>query len=1660
MDIRYPTNKYVEKISFHLLDAEAARRLSVKQISNPDAFDSLGHPTNGGLYDPMLGTIEKADRCAKCGLSCFQCPGHFGHIELAVPVYAPLTFAQMFTLLRQTCLYCHRFRSGPVRSRFCEAKLRLLASSMFTEARDLDDAVIGLVRTRILDDPTGNPTDAQILEGLKHYLSSIDVRGRAVSRSGAVISYRQTVIIDFLKRASGLSPCQYCKGTSPALYRHAGSKIFTLPLREALRTRMALEGRTLDHEVSSNDMELDESDSEDKVKDMAHKRYLTPTHVRSHLSKLWKNEPELLSLMFGAHSSNRVNFSTQNSGEAIFFIQALPVPPSRFRPPSLMNGQRFEHPQNIYLQQILRLNQQILELSSSGEKNVEKSLDQHVDEPIKPEDTKSEDVTSEIVETWVKLQEQVNFLFDSSKAPAPMGKVAPPGIKQVLERKEGLFRKHMMGKRVNFAARSVISPDPFIAVDEIGVPNVFATKLSFPEPVTPWNVHVLRQAVVNGPKIHPGALSVIIGSNGGSADVESPVIHLESLDEAGRRALSEQLLIGDNPNDAPTTSTGQSVVMRHLNDGDMVLMNRQPTLHKPSIMAHKVRVLPGEKTIRMHYANCNTYNADFDGDEMNMHLPQSQLARAEAREIATTHQQYLVPTDGGVLRGLIQDHVVSGVLLTLKDAFLDRGTLCQLLQSALCTISTEKMIKILPPAIHKPVIRWTGKQVFSILLANILPESIFKNLQLRTNGKISARFWGSDHAEEAVFTICAGEVMTGLACKAQFGASSYGISHAVYELAGGKVVSQLLTAVGRLLTAYDQHIGFTCRMDDLQLLSSANNKRLEIISKTRTLGYEVVCEYANLNSENLEHTKSVDISGLKDHISRRQVDEVMRKIQQSDELARGLDAAMKKATNVATSSIIDVCLPNGQFRPFPTNNMSLMTLSGAKGSTVNFSQIAGALGQQELEGRRVPVMASGKTLPAFGPRDPSARAGGYITQRFLTALRPQEFFFHCMAGREGLIDTAVKTSRSGYLQRCLVKHLESLCISYDGTVRDTADGSCLQFLYGEDGLDPCRHRYLYDFGFWHRNLLASSNRILGSIQDKQGSVTSVVDDEEPSTEAVKAAAKASKKPNKYPPTTANYSPHTHLGAVSEKYYQKLEEYINSNNMERDLANMLRKIMWKKFMRAQVDPGEAVGLLAAQGVGEPSTQMTLNTFHFAGFGAKNVTLGIPRLREIVMTASRRIKTPTISLPIVCSAGDHSEKTVERVAKGLSRLTLKQIVTEMKVEEIVLPRNAQRSRRTRQYTLTVDLLSPDECEEQFALDMDIISRAVRKSVPSLLTSVLVKQLKRLGATLSVISQGTVSQYESKSKIVGNSSSEDDGNARGDEDGEIAVKNPKKLADQEMDESDQEAINTIENPLNSSENVDVLNNNTAVMPSSNDVSTSNTQYVRDLSFSEDGSSFSLKILLPSSSPKLLLLDLVDSQVLNGVILRQVPGIGRVALQKDNDKLLLSAEGASIADLLTATSDEVERLSKLRLSNENGGNITDFSMTDMYPDHQHVYSNDIGAILDTYGVEAARAAIVKEIAAVFGVYGISIDPRHLLLIADYMTFDGGYRALNRTGMAQTPASPLLQMTFETTLSFLRTAALTGDTDSLTAPSARLVLGLPVNLGTGSLQVRCGNIA
>lgn len=709
-------HRSIKKVSFSFLTPEQVRRQSVKAIGSPMTFDSLNHPVVGGLYDPALGPVEKNGRCTTCGLGSAQCPGHFGHIDLCLPVYNPLTFPQLFQLLRLTCLYCHKLRLSGTRSALYWGKLKLLQDGLLMDAMDLEQWHLHQeVEEQDGEEPAKLSEEEQVRRIHAHVnklvkSAAVANKNQAASKSGLTSEHRRKLINEFLKKTPASSQCPHCRGYIPGLHRHAGTKIFLNPLRRTMAAVMEMKKMSpdaifettlpraeeaggaarfrsmtpddLDSEDDnngvggmmddSNENENDFMDEDELVEGeiddikLAKSRqmqetlaggaaavlggptinttnseglkYLTPLHVMEHLKALFAMEGDLLKLIF---SSQDVRLrSEQAIDHRIFFTQVLAVPPCRFRPPSVFGDSSFDHPQNGYLADILRFNAKLVELGAVNSGNANGTAN-----------------NTKIVEGWIQLQEQVNYFFDSSRnTNVGMGQIPPAGIKQILEKKEGLFRKHMMGKRVNFAARSVISPDPNLDVGEIGVPMVFARKLTYPEPVTPYNLAKLQAACINGPEKYPGASHVQLD--------DGTLQALETLTPAARKSLATQLGPGKK-------------VLRNLEDGDWVLMNRQPTLHKPSMMGHRVKVLTGEKTLRMHYANCDAYNADFDGDEMNMHFPQNELARSELSSIANTDSQYLVPTDGSPLRGLIQDHVVTGVILTLKDTFIDSETFQQ-----------------------------------------------------------------------------------------------------------------------------------------------------------------------------------------------------------------------------------------------------------------------------------------------------------------------------------------------------------------------------------------------------------------------------------------------------------------------------------------------------------------------------------------------------------------------------------------------------------------------------------------------------------------------------------------------------------------------------------------------------------------------------------------------------------------------------------------------------------------------------------------------------------------------------------------------------------------------------------------------------------------------
>ncbi|KAJ7752736.1 hypothetical protein DFH07DRAFT_1061572 [Mycena maculata] len=1733
MNIAHSLPSTVSGISFSFLTGEDVRRISVKQIVNVNLLDDLNRPSIGGLYDPALGPTERKDICATCRLTYFTCPGHFGHIELPAPVFHPLFMGNMYNLLRDTCLFCHRFKlSRPVLVKYV-AKFRLLERGLLDAAQSVDDLVIRVAikkrkgvpkkaKTRKPDpedsveesDEEGDELGVAMPdETVDEYATRVNLYvaihlGRAPAskrdhyKDGLVYKARKDLINEFLK-ASFKGKCENegCGSHGYTFRKEGHTKVVEYDLSRKQKAQLRrkrpdvllqeqaghlanLQAKKPQAEDSDTDMPDAESEPEPseeeeeepvektgakgpelpraangKLKTMRgrNERVVTPEECRAHLRRLFRNEAVMCSLLYGRHgpfaplSADGLSFASAD----MFFLDAVPVAPTRFRPAAKMGDKLFEHPQNELLEKILKtayqLRDQNLTLRAASQKTPEF------------DDTVRRKIMSSLLNSLVQLQIDVNSFMDSSKNPAPMrmGKLPPAGVKQGLEKKEGLFRKHMMGKRVNYAARSVISPDVNIEPNEIGVPPVFAQKLTFPEPVTPANFHEMRQRVITGPKGYPGATLVEYE--------DGHQVLLDKLSVEQRTAIANQLLTPQENEHGglgrrglyTRTAAINKKVYRHLRDGDILILNRQPTLHKPSMMAHKARVLKGEKTIRMHYANCNSYNADFDGDEMNIHFPQNQVSRAEAMLIANTDNQYLVPTSGNPLRGLIQDHVVAGVWMTSQDAFFTREEYFQLLYGALRPedeVDERSRLATLPPTIWKPKPLWTGKQIISTVLKNLTPVN-GEGLNLNAETKVPGHLWGGDSKEDKV-VFMDGELLCGVLDKAAFGASDYGLVHSVYELYGADTAGKLLGVLSRLFTKFLQHRAFTCRMDDLTLTPEGNGWRNDLLRKGKNWGTEGAIE----NFPSLKDTPKKDIPSA--------LTSLLQEVLRDDNKMAGLDVTVKTKLSKLTSSISDACMPNGLLRKFPHNHMQTMTLSGAKGSAVNARQISCALGQQELEGRRVPVMVSGKTLPSFRPFETKAIAGGYVASRFLTGIKPQEFYFHCMAGREGLIDTAVKTSRSGYLQRCLIKHLEGIRVHYDHTVRGS-DSSIYQFQYGGDALDVTKQKHLRQFQFIAQNEVSFVNILQPRVLQEDG----IVDSETASKYMKKVLKKSDVRPDKntparreeYDPVLFMHSPSRFLGSTSEGFAAAVDKYVKTNphnllrtkgkeevyKSSRTLAHPsnFRLLMNVKYMRSLVEPGEAVGLLASQGVGEPSTQMTLNTFHFAGHGAANVTLGIPRLREIVMTASQKPKTPSMTMAV--RPGISSED-IDIFCKRASRVTLAQVVENVTVRErLTVDGEARRT----EFTIDLAFFPKKEYLSEYDIDPTEILACFTTKFPLTLKKEMQAEMKKLDADLK--SQIKELGHGKKTKAGEQAEAEDDGDepstkkkknddddeseaGDGDADDEKRARQKKQQATYEddseeeedgeeaLEDADIEAAYASDAPEVPKKKLQSLSMTKRVLAAA-DSFMKNLQHATSFAFDESKCMFQLQFR--PDMPKLLLVGILE-RTCRATIIREIPGITECFQVKEDGK-------------------NGETKIKLTTNGSNFPGLWQFSAgsEESILEDDDIYSNDIYAILKTYGVEMARAAILREMSAVFGAYKIQVDQRHLELIADYMTFDGGYKPFNRQGIAGNP-SPLLKASYEMTASFLSDATLYGDFDDLTTPSGNIVLGRPSLSGTGVFDV------
>ncbi|KAF7707147.1 DNA-directed RNA polymerase I subunit RPA1 [Silurus meridionalis] len=1676
----------LEGMSFGLYSSTEIRKLSVKSVTNPLLLDNVGNPAPNGLYDLSLGPADLKEICTTCMQNFNNCPGHFGHVDLHLPVYNPFLFDKLYMLVRGSCLSCHMLTCPRAAIHLLLNQLKLLDVGAMKEVYELP-----IVLNQLLE---SNPqaSGAEIQEALEEYSGPVIKANHSIHCAPIkhICEMKGSLITEFWRAQMTSRKCPNCSASKSQIRREHNSKLI------------------ITHSGVKDDGKTDKDDAH-----VAKRGYLTPSLARDHIIKVWEKEGFFLKHLFSGLAEN--GFSPD-----MFFLELLMVPPSRYRPVSRLGDQMFTNGQTVNMQAVIKDNIIIQKLLALIATEKEKTIECTQTEIEEPSETKEESkidqtfltglpgltLTDKLYNIWIRLQTHVNIVFDSDMDKLMTEKF--PGIRQILEKKEGLFRKHMMGKRVDFAARSVICPDMYIGTNEIGIPMVFATKLTYPQPVTPWNVKQLRQAVLNGPDVHPGASMVI--NEDGSRTI------LSHTNPTQREAIAKQLL---------TPSTGQhripmKIVNRHIKNGDVLLLNRQPTLHRPSIQAHCARILPGEKVLRLHYANCKAYNADFDGDEMNAHFPQSELGRAEAYTLVSTDQQYLVPKDGTPLAGLIQDHMVSGTSMTIRDCFFQQDQYMELVYRGL----TDKRgrVKLLPPALIKPQKLWTGKQLVSTLLLNVIPENHIP-LNLTGKAKIPSKAWVKEpprsvpgyHPDsmcDSQVVIRNGELLVGVLDKAHYGSSAYGLVHCCYELYGGETSGKLLSCLARLFTAYLQlYRGFTMGVEDILVKPGANKRRKKLIKESVNCGVKALGTAFNIPSAAAEN-EGRDL-WQNAHLNTDQRDFNM------------VDLKFKEEVNQVNNNINKVCMPLGLHRSFPENNLQLMVQSGAKGSTVNTMQISCLLGQIELEGRRPPLMPSGKSLPCFQPYEPQPRSGGFVTGRFLTGIKPPEFFFHCMAGREGLVDTAVKTSRSGYLQRCVIKHLEGLVVQYDLTVRDS-DGSVVQFLYGEDGLDIPKTQFLQSrqFPFIKDNFevirksqcldevlakldpqaahshfkaikkwkakhahssprdgafLYFSQKKLGKIKSRaegqsgefvngrDNTIAQLIENWNSMDES--SRFRYLKKTTHCPdPCLAVYRPDICFGSVSETFESIIESYLSQFNIKQEYrtssesvdAERLRHLLHLKWQRALCDPGEAVGLLAAQSIGEPSTQMTLNTFHFAGRGEMNVTLGIPRLREILMIASSKIKTPMMSIPVLNKK--KALKRVKTLQKKLTRVCLSEVLHKVDVVE-TLRIEGKKGHKKRIFTVTFHFLPP----EHYQQDKLLLPQQILHFMEDRFFFLMLDAIKKLSAKLASINsvdsrKATSNDKDKDAEDFTNGADDgdeegeggrimDDDENEGDADATDAKRKQKQ--EEEVDyESEEGENNEDEDQDEGTEQPEEMasgepseeehgNGQPSIQENVLGVTLESMRVNKVLQLSssiedykydqENGLWCEVTLVLPVSKVHFDLTSLVVAQAQNAVIM-ETKGITRCLLNEVTTKqgakeLVLNTEGINMQEMF------------------KHGDVLDLN---------RLYSNEIHAMANTYGIEVALRVIEKEIKDVFAVYGIEVDPRHLSLVADYMCFEGVYKPLNRFGM-QSNSSPLQQMTFETSYKFLKQAAMLGLYDKLNSPSACLVVGKLVKGGTGLFDLK-----
>jgi len=982
----------------------------------------------------------------------------------------------------------------------------------------------------------------------------------------------------------------------------------------------------------------------------------------------------------------------------------------------------------------------------------------------------------------------------------------------------------------------------------------------------------------------------------------------------------------------------------------------------------------------------NLTELSFDGDEMNLHMPQDVEAETELRNLAAVPYQIISPANNSPIIGIYQDSMLGCNRFTREGIHFNAREAMNLI---------VMFPRINEHKLHEELLQKGSISNFH-LLSQILPP-----LSLKYPTKLFKEKDENKNTSNNILEIKNGDYIRGQLEKGVLGGGSKSIIQRVCNDFGNFAASNFIDDLQNIITEYMKSSSYSVGIDDLISNSDTQHNIIDVITK-----------------------KKVEVKNLIDQI---QIGIFENKTGKSNEeefetqVNNILNTAAKDAGNIGLKSLNK------------NNRFVIMVNAGSKGSDLNISQMISCLGQQNVDGKRIPYGFDRRTLPHFTKFDDSPVARGFVESSYINGLSPHELFFHAMGGRVGLIDTAVKTSTTGYIQRRLIKGLEDLMVSYDMTIRSSKN-KIVQFAYGEDGIDtvkvekqsiPLVKMSIQDI-YSHFNIPNDTTSIKSLKKIMKTDVYNRYKKEYTETnkkckfytdlmiqnrnEIIKTIFKYKDDSDVYCPVAFNYI----IGNIQNQMFINSNSlidltFLDAFNMINETLMNLEKIYYVKptdlfktlyyyylspkellfikrfnknaltilletislvYKQAIVAPGEMVGIIAAQSIGEPTTQLTLNTFHFAGVSSKsNVTRGVPRIEEILSLSSEP-KNP--SLTIYLKPDDEEDR-----------------------------QKAQTIMYSLEYTKLVDIV--DSIEICFEPKDDIGTSSIFDD------NDLLKQFHLFEEMIDECSGNSTASKEYSKWLL------------------RMELNAETMLEKNITMDD---INfTLKNGYGND-----------IYCIFSDYNSDNLVFrIRMANITSPQSKFKTNIDPLDQYDQIYKLKNFQEQLLNNTIIRGIKKINKVILRKLKDNVVEQSGTFKKKDIWVV--DTI------------GTNLLDVLALD-YIDNVRTFSNDIMEIYNVLGIEAARQTIYNELAEVLEFDGNYINYHHMALLCDRMTYSSKLISIFRHGINNDNIGPIAKASFEETPEMFLKAAKHGELDIMRGISANLMVGQEGIFGTNSFQV------